>query len=110
MPEDKNKLIDRIFTELDRNTDNVEKLSKIVYTQSSTLALLNKIVLLIITFLIITSLTILYNNVSNVKTKHEHEKVSQISKVLKIDYLTAEINKKGILKNVWKKLIYKNFI
>lgn len=105
------KLIDRIFTELDRNTGNIEKLSKVVYTQSSTLSLVTKIVVLIISFLIITSLTVLYDKFSGPKSVSDQKnEKSQIDNVLKEDYVAIEINKKGILKNVWNKLIDKNFI
>lgn len=114
--DDKNKIIDRIFTELDRNTGNIEKLSKVVYTQSSTLSLVTKIVVIIITFLIVTSLTILYNSFSDnsLKSDKEIEKTkinnSQINDILKEDYLAIEINKKGLFKNVWKRINIKNFI
>jgi len=96
------RTIDRIYAELDRNTDNIEKLSKVVYTQSSTLALVTKIVMLIITFLIVTSLAIIYDkgktNDSEIKNKK-----SEINNTLKKSYL-VEINKKGLSRYVWEKL------
>ena len=96
------RTLDRIYAELDRNTDNIEKLSKVVYTQSSTLALVTKIVMLIITFLIVTSLAIIYDkgktNDSEIKNKK-----SEINNTLKKSYL-VEINKKGLSRYVWEKL------
>jgi hypothetical protein len=96
------RTLDRIYAELDRNTDNIEKLSKVVYTQSSTLALVTKIVMLIITFLIVTSLAIIYDkgktNDSEIKNKK-----SEINNTLKKSYL-VEINKKGLSRYVCEKL------
>ena len=96
------RTLDRIYAELDRNTDNIEKLSKVVYTQSSTLALVTKIVIIIITFLIVTSLAIIYDkgkpNNSEIKNKK-----SEINNTLKKSYL-VEINKKGLSRHVWEKL------
>lgn len=105
------KLLDRVFAELDRNTTNIEKLSKVVYTQSSTLSLVTKIVVVIITFLIITSLTILYDKISDKKNNsHQENKNGQINNVIKEDYLATAISKKGLLKDDWEKLVYKYII
>ena len=93
----------RIFAELDRNTDNIEKLSKVVYTQSSTLALVTKIVMVIITFLIVTSLAIIYDRGKSDNNESKNNKKSEIINVLNKEYL-VEINKKGLLRHVWKKL------
>jgi hypothetical protein len=105
------KLLDRVFAELDRNTTNIEKLSKVVYTQSSTLSLVTKIVVVIITFLIITSLTILYDKISDKKNNsYQENKNGQINNVIKEDYLATAISKKGLLKDDWEKLVYKYII
>lgn len=105
------KLLDRVFAELDRNTTNIEKLSKVVYTQSSTLSLVTKIVVIIITFLIITSLTILYDKISDKKNNsYQENKNGQINNVIKEDYLATAISKKGLLKDDWEKLVYKYII
>ena len=96
------RTIDRIYAELDRNTDNIEKLSKVVYTRSSTLALVTKIVMIIITFLIVTSLAIIYDKGKSNNNKIENKK-SEINNTLKKSYL-VEINKKGLTRHVWEKL------
>jgi hypothetical protein len=96
------RTLDRIYAELDRNTDNIEKLSKVVYTQSSTLALVTKIVIIIITFLIVTSLAIIYDRGKSNNSEIKNKK-SEINNTLKKSYL-VEINKKGLSRHVWEKL------
>ena len=57
------KLLDRIFTEIDNNTKRseslskrLEEISKIVYSHATSLGLVTKLVIVIITFLTITGL------------------------------------------------------
>ncbi len=51
------RLIDRIFTEIDKNTSRIEKISEIVFMQASSIKFISRIVFIIITFLIIWGIT-----------------------------------------------------
>lgn len=54
------KLIDRIFGEIDKNCTKIEALSRLVYENATTLTHTARLVMIIITFLIISSLGVLY--------------------------------------------------
>ena len=58
------KLLDRIFTEIDNNTKRseslskrLEEISKIVYSHATSLGIVTKLVIIIITFLVLSGLT-----------------------------------------------------
>lgn len=66
------RLIDRIFSELDTQSERLVALSKIVHTNAAVLGIVTRLTICIITFLIVTSLGTLYkylnDPVENTKT------------------------------------------
>lgn len=51
------QMFDRLFAEIDSNTTRIEKISKIVYSHATMLNIVSKLLMLVITFLVIGSLT-----------------------------------------------------
>ena len=87
------KFIDRIFTEIDNNSTRLEKLAALVYGNSANIGFLKKLIMIIISFIIISSLGILYKTIRTEKqVKNEKSETSIILKDLKS-------GKKYILKN-----------
>ncbi|MCP4366796.1 MAG: hypothetical protein GY797_01590 [Deltaproteobacteria bacterium] len=56
------KVIDRIFTELDNHSKRLVDLSEVVHANAAILGLVTKLVVAIILFIVITSLGALYNH------------------------------------------------
>jgi hypothetical protein len=56
------KLIDRVFTELDTHSKRLVDLSEVVHANAAILGLVTKLVVAIIMFIVITSLGTLYNH------------------------------------------------
>jgi len=61
------RLTERLFEELDKNTKRVEDMSKIVYENSATLTLMVRLVIGIILFLIAFTIGIIGDNLSSEK-------------------------------------------
>ena len=53
-------LLNRIFSQIDTNTENILELAKITSKHSSTLGILKKILVSVILFILISSLTIIF--------------------------------------------------
>ena len=56
------KIVDRIFTELDTHSKRLVDLSEVVHANAAILGLVTKLVVAIIMFIVITSLGALYNH------------------------------------------------
>jgi len=66
------KFIDRLFVELDNNAAKLEKLTEIVYMNSNSISFLKKLILIIITFIIITSLGIAFDAFTKTENDKHH--------------------------------------
>jgi len=63
--------IDRIFIEIDNNSTRLEKLAKAVYTNSTDIEFLKKLLIIVISFIIVTSLGIIYKTATEVKRENK---------------------------------------
>lgn len=60
-----NRLTDRIFEEIDKLGTKVENISKLVHSHAATLGIVTKLVMAIILFITISSLGLLFTNISD---------------------------------------------
>jgi len=65
------KFIDRIFIEIDNNSTRLEKLAKIVYTNSTDIGFLKKLLIIIISFIIVTSLGVIYKTTTTINKENK---------------------------------------
>lgn len=78
------RIIDRIFTELDSHSKRLVDLSEVVHANAAILGLVSKLVVAIIMFIVITSLGALYNHFLTANnTVLYHKQIAPVEKDIK---------------------------
>lgn len=97
------RLIDRIFSELDIHSERLVALSKIVHTNAAILGVVTKLIICIISFLVVTSLGSLYKYLQEDSQKPvqqqdiiEFENPNPI--VYEVKRQSSEVQSKGVKK------------
>ena len=83
------KLIERVFSELDSHSKRLVDLSQIVHANAAILGLVSKMVVAIIMFIVITSLGTLYNHFKN-STVLYHKQIAPIEKDINTYGITSD--------------------